>query len=101
MAQKMQIIIEYYDAETKVVEGVKVDKDQKAHRFREKGLNVEEFKKQIRKKFGDEVDIVNKVKKHRDTPFVREEISGPEGKAKVDGVTTKDIVELMKNKYSD
>ena len=101
MPQKMQIIIEHYDPETRTVEGTKIDANQKAYRFREKGYNVEEFKKLIRKKFGDEVDIVNKVKKHRDMPFARENIAGSESKDKESGLNTKDIVELMKNKYSD
>ena len=101
MPQKIQIIIENYDPEEKIVEGLKIDKDQVSHRFREKGLNVEEFKKLIRKKFGDGVDIVNKVKKHRDVPFGGKTITGNEGKARDDMFNTKDIIELMKNKYSD
>jgi hypothetical protein len=101
MTQKIQIIIENYDPEEKVVEGTKIDKDQISHRFREKGLNVEEFKKLIRKKFGDDVDIVNKVKKHRDVPFGEKNITGNAGKANDDRFNRKDIIELMKNKFSD
>ena len=101
MPSKIQIIIENYYPEEKVVEGIKIDKDQKATRFREKGLNVEEFKKLIRKKFGDGVDIVNQVKKQRVVPYAEKNIAGAEGKGRDDRVSTKDIIELMKNKYSD
>jgi hypothetical protein len=100
MAQKIQIIIEYYDQEERIIEGTKIEAGS-AKRFREKGLNVEEFKKLIRKKFGDGVDIVNKVKKHRDEHFGEKHIPGAEGKSKDDRFNTKDIIEIMKNKYSD
>mgnify|MGYP001404363807 CR=1 FL=1 len=102
MAQKPQIIIEYYDPETKIIEGTKVDGNQTAKRFREKGYKVDEFKKLIRKKFGDDVDIVNKIQKHRDMPFVARTDQSPESRTKDDGgVTTRDIIEIMKNKQSD
>lgn len=101
MPQKIQIIIENYDAEERIVEGIKIDVDQKTTRFREKGLKVEEFKKLIRKKFGDAVDIVNKVKKNRDVPFGDRNIPASESKASDDGFNTRDIIEIMKNKYSD
>jgi hypothetical protein len=101
MAQKIQIIIEDYDPEERTIEGTKIDKDSKAKRFREKGLNVEEFKKLIRKKFGDDVEIVNKVKKHRDVLYGEKQIPGVEGKGRDDRFNTKDIIEIMKNKYSD
>lgn len=101
MPDKIQIIIENYDAEERAVEGIKIDKDQVKTRFREKGVNVEEFKKLLRKKFGDGVDIVNKVKKHRDAPFGERSVPGERGKGGADGLNTKDIIELMKNKYSD
>jgi len=99
MAQKIQIIIEYYSAEEKIIEGTKIDKDQTAKRFREKGVSVEEFKKLVRKKFGDDVDIVNKVKKHREVVFGEQsEFVKPD---KDDRFSLKDIREVMKNKYSD
>ncbi len=101
MPQKIQIILEGYDPEEKTVAGTKIDKDQKTTRFKEKGLNVEEFKKLLRKKFGDDIDIINKVKKHRATPFGERNMPDPERKAKDGGVNTKDIIEMMKNKYSD
>jgi hypothetical protein len=101
MPQKIQIIIEYYDPEERVIDGIKIDKDQSSKRFREKGLNVEEFKNLIRKKFGNDVDIVNKVKKHRDMPLREKHIPGTEGKTKDDRFSTKDIIEIMKNKYGD
>ena len=101
MPQKIQIIIENYDAEEKIVEGTKIDANQKATRFREKGLKVEEFKKLIRKKFGDEVDIVNKAPKNRNVLYGEKIVPGAEGKSRDDSVSTRDIIELMKNKYSD
>jgi hypothetical protein len=102
MAQKIQIIIEDYDAEEKIVEGKKVDLENKATRFREKGITVDEFKKLIRKKFGDKVDIVNRVQKHRDVLYGERNTTGPDdSKGKADGVSTRDIIEIMKNKYSD
>lgn len=101
MPGKIQIIIENYDAEERVVEGIKIDGDQKTTRFREKGLNVDEFKKLIRKKFGNDVDIVNKVKKNRDVPFGDKNFPDAGSKARDDGFNTRDIIEIMKNKYSD
>ena len=103
MAQKTQIIIEEYYPEDRIIEGRKIDPDQKTVRFKEKGLKVDEFKKLIRKKFGDDVDIVNKVKKNRDVapPVGREFVDQQEPGASDDGVSRRDIVEMMKNKYSD
>jgi len=100
MSQKIQLIIESYDPEGKIIEGIKIDKDQTAHRFREKGLNVKEFKKLIWKKFGDGVEIVNKVQKNRDLPFGGN-IPNAGGKSKDERFNTRDIIEVMKNKYSD
>lgn len=101
MPQKIQIIIENYIPEERVVEGTKIDLAQKATRFREKGLNVEEFKKLIRKKFGDGVEIVNHVKKNRVVPFAERMVPDGETKSRDERVSTRDIIELMKNKYSD
>lgn len=100
MPQKMQIIIEHYDREERIVEGTKIDADQTMKRFREKGVSVDEFKKLVRKKFGNEVDIINKVKKHRDIPFGDRNFSGP-AKPNEERLSTKDIIELMKNKQED
>lgn len=101
MTQKIQIIIEDFDPEEKIVEGTMINKYQVSKRFREKGLKVEEFKKLIRKKFGDDVDIVNKVKKNRDLPFSERIIPSSADRGRNDDINTKDIIELMKNKYSD
>lgn len=101
MPDKIQIIIESYDPEEKAVEGKKIDPDQRITRFREKGYNVEEFKKLLRKKFGDGVEIINKVKKNRDMPFTDKAFSPSAGKTREEGLGEKDIVELMKNKFSD
>jgi hypothetical protein len=102
MPQKIQIIIEHYYPEEKIIEGTRVDADNKAVRFREKGVTVDEFKKLIRKKFGDGVDIVNKAPKQRSVTYGGSAVPGEgAGKSKDDGVKTRDIIELMKNKYSD
>ncbi len=102
MANRPQIIVEYYDSDEKIVEGVMIDASGKAKRFREKGYNVEDFKKQVRKKFGDKVDIVNKVKKNRDITFGMQTSEESESSSKPDSrFDTKDIREIMKNKFSD
>ena len=102
MPQKPQVIIENYDSEERAVEGVMIDAAGKTKRFREKGYNVEEFKKQVRKKFGDGVDIVNKVKKHREAVFGQSLTGAGERPGKEDErFSSKDIREAMKNKFSD
>ncbi len=99
MAQKIQLIIENYDAEERIVEGIKVEADGTKKRFREKGLNVEEFKKLVRKKFGDGVEIINKVRKNRSTVFGTEvEPHGSNAASKDDRFDIKDIHECIKNK---
>ena len=96
MADKIRIIIEAYDAHEKIIEGRKIESDNSSKRFREKGVSIDEFKKILRGKWGNDVEIINNAKRQRDVPGEGKEEFG---KVKDERFNLKDIREVMKNKY--
>jgi len=102
MEQKPQIVMEYYDQEERVIEGYMLTTENKKKKFRETGLNIEEFKKSVRKKYGDAVDIVNKIRRNREAPRSDFNPEDPQGaKQKDERFSSQDIRDAMKNKFSD
>lgn len=94
---KPQIVIEYYDPSEKIIEGRRIDPNNTYKKFREKGMNVEEFKKAIRNKFGDSVDIVNHAKKRNDSSIPSSSSDSFSRKNEDDRFSSRDIREAMRN----
>jgi hypothetical protein len=100
MTDKPRIVIESYDPQERIIEGIKIETNNTGKRFREKGLSIEEFKKAVRKKLGDSVDIENNVKKQRVIDAGKTHLP-PSGKPDNDQYSMRDIMHVMKNGFSD
>lgn len=96
MMEKIKLVLLSYDKENREIEVEEVQPGKKPIRGVKKGMTVDEFKKLVREKFGDRVEIVNRIKKDREL------LGGPDReftrKVDDDRYNMKDIREAMKNR---
>ncbi len=97
MMEKIKLVLLSYDKENMEIEVEEIQPGKKPIRGIKKGMTVNEFKKFVRSKFGNKVEIVNKIKKNRELIGGGAQ-PGYEEKVQDDRYNMKDIREAMKNR---
>jgi len=96
MGDKIQLILLSYDPERLEIEVQEVQPGGKPVNGVVKGKTVKEFKQLVRSKYGNDVEIVNRIQKKRDLLTEREERH--DSSVEDDRYRRKDIMDVMKNK---
>ena len=96
MSDKPKIVLLSYDPETRTIEVEERVPGRKPSRGVKEGMTVKEFKKFVREKFGNKVDIVNEIKSKREVFGFEEK---DDGRKEVDDrFDPRDIREAMLNR---
>ena len=96
MEEKPRIALLSYDPEKKLIEVEERVPGRKPVRGVKEGMTVKEFKKFVRDKFGDKVDIVNEIRSNREVFGFQAKEDGR--KEKDDRFDSRDIREAMLNR---
>ena len=95
MQDKPQLVLISYDPQKLEIEVEEVQPGKKPVRGVAKGRTVDEFKKFVRSKYGDSVDIINKIQKNRDIQFKGREQR--EDRGEDERYRSRDIRQVMRN----
>lgn len=93
--EKAKIILTDYDIETKTITMDIVDNGKHINDCKKEGITVDEFKKLARSKYGDDLIIVNKIKRNRE--LMGEHRESFDGTVKDERYNMRDIMEAMRN----